>query len=76
MRVWKSWAGRPRRSGESSLELVTLISGLDHAKGYVVRCRYVFDTTYAPAEWSAPSAPVVTLPSSRPDATHAFTHRA
>jgi hypothetical protein len=76
VRVWKSWAGRPRRSVESSLELVTLISGLDHAKTYVVRCRYVFDNTYAPAEWSAPSAPVVTLQSPRQDLTHAFTHRA
>lgn len=75
MRVWKSWAGRPRRSGESNLELVSLITGLDYSKSYVVRCRYVFDNTYAPADWSAPSLPVLTRQPPRQDAVHAHTQR-
>ncbi|RLN82323.1 hypothetical protein BBJ28_00011932, partial [Nothophytophthora sp. Chile5] len=61
MKVWKTWAGRPQRVSESEHELTTTIFGLDYAKSYVVRVRYEFDGSYAPAEWSAPSATVITV---------------
>lgn len=71
VRVWKTWGGRPQRLGDSGLEFISLVSGLEFAKSYVVRCRYVFDPSYAPAEWSSPSLPVLTLDAPRLDARRA-----
>lgn len=72
MKVWKTWTGRSRRSGDNEHDLVTVIYGLDYAKSYVVRIRYEFDNqAHSPGEWSAPTNPLITLESARLEAYRA-----